>query len=139
VAVEIRRLGPADAGLLDRVAPEVFDEPIRPERLAAYLADPTNRMLVALDDGLIVGQVACVLHRHPDKPTELYVDEVGVAETHRRQGLARRMMEDALAWGRELGCEDAWVGTERDNEAAIGLYRRFGAEPVPIVLFEWEL
>jgi aminoglycoside 6'-N-acetyltransferase I len=139
MAVEIRRLGPADAGLLDRVAPEVFDEPIRRDRLAAYLADPTNRMVVALDDGLVVGQVACVLHRHPDKPTELYVDEVGVAETHRRQGLARRMMEDAFAWVREIGCEDAWVGTERDNEAAIALYRGLGAEPEPIVMFEYEL
>ena len=36
--VEIRRLGPGDGHVLDRVAAEVFDEPVRPDRLAAYLA-----------------------------------------------------------------------------------------------------
>jgi aminoglycoside 6'-N-acetyltransferase I len=27
-----------------------------------------------------------------------------------------------LAFGRELGCQEAWVGTEPDNVAAISLY-----------------
>jgi ribosomal protein S18 acetylase RimI-like enzyme len=137
--IEIRRLGPADAHLLDRVAAEVFDEPIRADRLAAYLADPNNLLLVALADGEVVGQVACVVHRHPDKPTELYVDEVGVTPALHRRGVARRMMDDAFAWGRELGCEEAWVGTESDNEAAIALYRSLGQQPVPIVMFEYDL
>ena len=40
--VEIRRLGPGDGHVLDRVAAEVFDEPVRPDRLAAYLAQPNR-------------------------------------------------------------------------------------------------
>jgi ribosomal protein S18 acetylase RimI-like enzyme len=137
--VELRRLGPGDAQVLDRVAAEVFDEPIRPERLAAYLAEPSYLMIVALVNGEVVGQVACALHRHPDKPTELYVDEVGVTPALQGRGIARRMIEDAFAWGRELGCEEAWVGTEPDNAAAIALYRGFGQVPVPIVMFEYDL
>ena len=27
-------------------------------------------------------------------------------------------------WGRELGCAEAWLGTELDNDAANALYRR---------------
>jgi aminoglycoside 6'-N-acetyltransferase I len=137
--VEIRRLGPADGHVLDRVAAEVFDEPVRPDRLADYLAQPNHVLFVALAGGEVVAQVACVVHRHPDKPTELYIDEVGVTPALRRRGIARRMLDEAFAWGRSLGCEEAWVGTEPDNEAAIGLYRGFGEEPVPIVMFEYEL
>jgi aminoglycoside 6'-N-acetyltransferase I len=136
---EIRRLGPGDSHLLDRVAAEVFDDPVRPERLAAYLAEPNHVLFVALAGGEVVAQVACVIHRHPDKPTELYIDEVGVTPTLQRRGIARRMLEVAFAWGRDNGCEEAWVGTEPDNEAAIGLYRAFGEAPVPIVMFEYEL
>ena len=37
MTVEIRRIGPADAAVLDRVAEDVFDEDIDGELLAAYL------------------------------------------------------------------------------------------------------
>ena len=91
----------------------------------AYLATPGHIMVVAIDDGSIVGQCAGVIHRHPDKPTELYVDEVGTASTHRRQGIARAILEELFHWGRELGCEEAWLGTELDNDAANALYRSY--------------
>jgi aminoglycoside 6'-N-acetyltransferase I len=137
--VEIRRLGPGDGPVLDRVAPEVFDEPVRPDRLSAYLAEPGHVLFVALKNGEVVGQVACVVHRHPDKVTELYVDEVGVTPALQRQGVAKAMMQAAFAWGREQGCREAWVGTEPDNAPAIALYRSLGEAPVPIVMFEYDL
>jgi len=79
-------------------------------------------MVLALQGDLVVGQCAGVIHCHPDKPTELYVDEVGTASTHRRQGIARAMLDELFRWGRELGCEEAWLGTELDNDAANALY-----------------
>jgi aminoglycoside 6'-N-acetyltransferase I len=104
----------------------VFDEPVDATRLHAYLREPGHLMVLAIEDGVIVGQCAAVIHRHPDKPTELYVDEVGTASTHRRQGIAKAMMAEIFAWGRELGCEEAWLGTDLDNVEANGLYRRLG-------------
>ena len=65
-----------------------------------------------------------VVHRHPDKPTELYIDEVGVAAGYRRRGIARRMLAAMLAHGKAIGCEEAWVGTEPDNLPAKALYER---------------
>ena len=38
--LEIRRVAAADAGLFDRIAANVFDEPVDPARLAGYLAEP---------------------------------------------------------------------------------------------------
>jgi aminoglycoside 6'-N-acetyltransferase I len=121
----IKRLGAGDAALLADIAPDVFDEPVDSKRLAAYLSAPGHLMILAVDGDLVVGQCAAVIHRHPDKPTELYIDEVGTASTHRRQGIARKMLSAMLEWGRELGCEDAWLGTEIDNDEANGLYRSF--------------
>ncbi|HWU99548.1 MAG TPA: GNAT family N-acetyltransferase [Devosia sp.] len=120
-----KRLSAADASFFTHIAPDVFDEPADAQRLAAYLGAPGHIMVAALDGDTIVGQCAGVIHRHPDKPTELYVDEVGTASTHRRQGIARAMLDELFAWGRELGCTEAWLGTELDNIAANGLYRGY--------------
>lgn len=137
--VEIRLVGPDDAALFERVAEEVFDALISPKRLRAYLSRSENLMLLAVVDGEVVGQCAAVIHLHPDKPSELYVDEVGVAPSWRCKGVAKRLMQAMSRLGCERGCEEAWVGTEPDNSAACGLYRALGAEALPIVMFEYDL
>ena len=121
----VKRLSSADGPLFTRIAPDVFDEPVGSARLAAYLSATNHLMVVALEGGMIVGQCAGVMHHHPDKPTELYVDEVGTASTHRRQGIARAMLDELFDWGRELGCTEAWLGTELDNDPANALYRGY--------------
>jgi ribosomal protein S18 acetylase RimI-like enzyme len=141
--IKIRLLRSGDAAILDKVAEEVFDEPVNPARLGAYLAEPGHHMFVALHDGVVVGQVAAVVHRHPDKPTELYIDEVGVAPAYRRQGIAGRMLEAMFRHGKAIGCEEAWVGTEPDNLPARGLYEqrraRGDAEAEPFVMYVFRL
>ena len=125
MACTIKRMVAGDEAAFQSIAPEVFDEPIDAGRLHDYLREPGHLMVLAFDGDLVVGQCAGVIHRHPDKPTELYVDEVGTASTHRRLGIARLMMDELFAWGRELGCTEAWLGTETDNEPAKALYRRY--------------
>ncbi|MER9726298.1 MULTISPECIES: GNAT family N-acetyltransferase [unclassified Mesorhizobium] len=120
--VEIRRLYPGDDGLVKRIAEDVFDERVRADRLSAYLASSGNMMIVALADGVVVGQCAAVIHRHLDKVSELYIDEVGVSPAYQRHGIARKMLDAMFALGREQGCGEAWVGTEPDNVPARALY-----------------
>ena len=137
--IEIRQVGPGDDELFDRVAVDVFDEPIDPQRLTAYLAEPNHLMLVAVDDGQIVAQCAAVIHRHPDKATELYIDEVGVSPKWQRQGIARKMLDEMFALGRSLGCGEAWVGTEIDNDPARRLYEGLGSEAETFVMYVYKL
>jgi len=125
MGIVLRRIGADDASLFESIAPDVFDEPVDTARLAAYLTTPGHLMLLALEGERVVGQCAAVVHRHPDKPTELYVDELGTAATHRRQGIGRRLLAEMFDWGRELGATEAWLGTELDNAAANALYRGF--------------
>lgn len=122
MTMEIRRLQMGDDAVVMRIADDVFDEPVRSDRLAAYLSQSGHFMVVALADGVVVGQCAAVIHRHPDKVTELYIDEVGVSPAFQRQGIATRMLDAMFEIGRENGCEEAWVGTEPDNVAARALY-----------------
>ena len=139
---EIRTVTQADIGLFDRVADDVFDEPIDADRLAAYLAEPGHHMMVAIHDGALIAQVAAVVHRHPDKVTELYIDEVGVAPPFHRKGIARKMLEAMFDLGRSLGCQEAWVGTEPDNVPARRLYettRKKGDPGETFIMYLYEL
>ena len=136
--VQIIRAAPAQAGLLDRVAEDVFDERIDLGRLAAYLADPSHLMVLAISNGEVIGQARGVVHRHPDEPTELYIDNLGVTPTRKREGVATRLLDDLVAWARSLGCEQAWVGTEVDNEAARALYQGRGSDAETFVMYFYE-
>ena len=136
--VQIIRVGPAQSGLLDRVAEDVFDERIDLGRLAAYLTDASHLMVVAVANGEVIGQARGVVHRHPDEPTELYIDNLGVAPARKREGIATRLLDDLTAWSRDLGCEQAWVATEVDNEAARGLYQSRGSDAETFVMYFYE-
>ena len=139
MSVEFKRLSSGDGAIRAHVAEDVFDEPIDAARTIAYLASPDHLMLVAIADGVVIAQIAAVIHRHPDKPTELYIDEVGVTPAHQRQGIARAMMVEMFAWGKSLGCEEAWVGTETDNIPARRLYETLGAPGDTFVMYEYEI
>lgn len=131
----IRHLGAGDAGLLARVAPDVFDAAIDPARAQAYLADASHHLIVAIVDGEVVGQCAAVVHRHVDLPTELYVDNLGVTPALQRRGIARQLLDAMYAWGAGVGCTETWVGTETDNAPARALYRSYGVEAETFALY----
>lgn len=138
--ITIRLLNADDIHALHNVHDDVFDEPVDQQRFAAYLQDATNHLMVAIYEDVVIAQVAAVVHRHPDKVTELYIDEVGVAEPWRRQGLATEMLKRMFAHGKALGCEEVWVGTEPDNIAARKLYEAFRGEPAEtFVMYVYDL
>ncbi|EYB67162.1 hypothetical protein DEIPH_ctg050orf0010 [Deinococcus phoenicis] len=125
-AITVRVLNADEVPALDNVAPEVFDGPVDPRWAAEFFADPRHHLAVALDGGTVVGMASAVHYLHPDKPPELFINEVGVAPTHQGQGLGRQLMAALLAHARTLGCVAAWVLTETDNAVARRLYTSAG-------------
>lgn len=128
--MEIRILSAADAAVLTRVAPDVFDNAVDPRAAELFLADPRHHLAVASDAGVIVGFASGVHYFHPDKPVpELFVNELGVAPSHQNRGLAKALVRCLLQHARKLGCGQAWVLTDADNVPAQRVYSASGGAP----------
>lgn len=128
---EIRILSSGDQALLHTVVSGVFDHAIDPDLAAEFLRDPRHHMAVAIDGGQIVGFVSGVHYLHPDKPAEMWVNEVGVAPSHQGRGLGRAILRTLLGHARRLGCREAWVLTDRSNGPAMRLYASAGGQEAP--------
>src|SRR5215475_3097358 len=111
MSISIRILGPDDGVVLQRVAPDVFDGPIDARWSAEFLADACHHLAVAIEDGLVVAMATALRYVHPDKPPELWVNEVGVAPTHQGRGIGSQTLAALLAHAKTLGCREAWVLT----------------------------
>jgi aminoglycoside 6'-N-acetyltransferase I len=131
MTVDIRLLGQNDANVLDRRAPEVFDKPVSPQLAAEFFADPRHHLVVAVEDGVVVGMASGVHYVHPDKRAQFFINEVGVASSHRSRGIGRALVERLVGHAKELGCTEAWVLTDRENEAACRMYENAGADTPP--------
>jgi aminoglycoside 6'-N-acetyltransferase I len=130
--INVRVLGPGDDGaVLAAVADDVFDGPVDPGWATEFLADPRHHLAVAIADGVVVGMASGVHYVHPDKPPELWVNEVGVAPAFQNRGVGRRLLQALFARGREVGCSTGWVGTEVSNAAARRLYHAVGGAEDP--------
>jgi ribosomal protein S18 acetylase RimI-like enzyme len=125
---DIRILAAGDEGVLASVAPGVFDNPVDPDLANEFLVDPHHHIAAAIDGGVVVGFASGVDYIHPDKPREFWINEVGVAPTHRGRGLGKSVLRALLEHARALGCREAWVLTETDNEAANALYAALGGK-----------
>ena len=137
--ITIRRLGPEDAGVLANLAEGVFDEGITPGQTQRFLASDSHEILVALAGDLVVAMITAVVHLHPDKKPQLWINEVGVGDDWLRRGIGARLTRDMLNLGTKLGCDYAWLGTEADNTAARALYRKCGGnETEGLVLYDWD-
>lgn len=120
---DIHIIDHTNMNLLDAVAPDVFDAPIKSQLLAAFCAQSGHFMAVAEKDHLVVGQIRAILHFSPDEPPTLYIDNLGVTPTQKREGIATSLFAASLQWAQEHGAQSYWVATELDNIEANGFYR----------------
>ena len=109
-------------------AAELFDRSPRPDATAAFLAASDHHLLLAYDDDdEPVGMVSGVETTHPDKGTEMFVYELGVAPAARRRGVATALLHTLGELARSRGCYGMWVAVDADNDAALATYERAGA------------
>lgn len=122
----IKTLASTDLSLLLNAADDVFDNPVDESLAREFLADPRHHIVVALVDGTVIGFASAVHYIHPDKPPELWINEVGVATSHQGKGIGKAIMKEMLKLGGRLGCVNAWVLTDKNNAPANGLYKSVG-------------
>lgn len=135
--MEIRRATSSDEVL---AAAGLFDENPVGEATARFLAEPGHHLLLAYDDDRPVGFATGVEMTHPDKGTELFLYELGVADAARGRGVASGLVDAMRRLAAERGCYGMWTLTEPENEGACATYRRAGAsEEEGTVLFGWPI
>jgi ribosomal protein S18 acetylase RimI-like enzyme len=132
---DIRRAGTVEEVM---AAEHLFDGP--PQRSASerFLAGEENHLLIAYEDGHPAGMITGTEVTHPDKGTEMFLNELDVSPDYQRRGLGHDLVEALLAIARERGCTGMWVGVEPDNEAALATYTSAGARTNgPFVMQSW--
>ena len=122
----IKVLSIFDLPLLLTAAGDVFDNPVDESFAREFLADPRHHIVVALDNDVIIGFASAVHYIHPDKPPELWINEVGVADSYQGKGIGKAILNEMLNLGESLGCVNAWALTDKNNVAANGLYKSVG-------------
>jgi ribosomal protein S18 acetylase RimI-like enzyme len=121
-------------------AAELFDGPPLETATRDFLDAPGHHLLFAYENGTAVGMISGVETTHPDKGTEMFLYELGVASHARGRGIGTALVDALAGIARERGCHGMWVGTEADNDAALATYRRAGAnEESQFVMFSWDL
>jgi aminoglycoside 6'-N-acetyltransferase I len=124
---------------LDAVAEGVFDNEIVPASRDAFIASDNHHMFLAVAEGQVVGMISGVVYLHPDKPRNMWINEVGTGDAWLRRGIATALMKEMLELAERLECEEAWLGTESDNRPALALYHALDAVRVEeFVGFTWD-
>ena len=97
------------------------------EYLARLLASGTFVAVAAVDAGAIIGGLAAyVLPKFEQARSELYIYDLAVAESHRRQGVATALIDELRKLAVERGAYVIFVQADHGDEAAIALYTKLG-------------
>jgi RimJ/RimL family protein N-acetyltransferase len=139
--ITIRKARPEDAASLVELGSAVGREPeawllntdgwrsVGEERryLRALKRHPHAAVFVADDDGAVVARLSVARDPHA---ASRHVADLGlfVAMSHRRRGIGRALLEQAVDWAREAGVTKLELHVFPWNEPAIMLYEGFGFE-----------
>lgn len=126
-------------GEVDRMShgmlPAIFPPADRPWRsradIAAALADPHARYLVAEVDGRVIGLLLAKYHATPAAPwfnarRYVEVEDLTVLSTARRGGAGSALMRAGEDWARTLGVTTVDLQVIEPNDGARRFYERLG-------------
>ncbi|GEN07681.1 streptothricin acetyltransferase [Myxococcus fulvus] len=122
--VEEEAVAPFDGPTLSRTVPVTrYTKRYELEADLVETTDPAQSLIVvARSDGQVAGYI--LVSRAWNHCAQ--VDDFAVARSHRRQGLARALMDEAVRWTRERGLQTIRLETQSNNVPACRFYERYG-------------
>ena len=137
--LEVRRLGPADTELIPEInrmygeafaeVDEYISDPPGKERRCELLGNDNMVLIAAFDAGEVIGALtAYVLPKIEQNRSELFLYDLAVRDTHRRRGVATRLIEEARAIARERDVWMMFIQADVGDEAPIALYRMLSVD-----------
>jgi ribosomal protein S18 acetylase RimI-like enzyme len=137
--IRVDRITVDDVGRV-LAAAALFDRPPRDAALHAFLADPATFLLLASVDDAPAGFARGVRLRRPDtERPQLFLYEIGVAESRRRLGVGSALIRGVLAIAREQRCLEVFVLADPANEPALALYRSTGGVAETSLMYVYDL
>lgn len=140
MSVRIIHLTKNDVALLQSMNAmfgEVFDDEVSyssnkpaPSYLQALLGSTNFIALAAVDGKKVVGAIAAYeLKKFEQQRSEIYIYDLAVISTHRRQGIATALIQELKAVGVERGAYVIYVQADKgaEDQPAIQLYSKLGA------------
>jgi ribosomal-protein-alanine N-acetyltransferase len=125
--ITLRGYQPSDIDALYALDVVCFEEPFRFTRAAmrGFATSLRAQVVIAEEAGVVVG--FCIAHVERIRAQRVgYIVTLDVAPSHRRRGLARRMMQAIEAACIAQRCDVLALHVYVANEAAIGFYQRCG-------------
>ena len=133
----IHQIAPNDIALMEAML-ETFGEAFgevetysgnRPSSayLERLLGSDSFIAIAALQDSEVVGGIAAYeLVKFEQERREIYIYDLAVAATHRRQGIATALIQELKKIAKVRGAYVIYVQADIDDEAAIALYTKLG-------------
>jgi len=97
-------------------AGELFSHPPTAEWTQDFLDRGSNLLLLALRDEVPVGMLVAVETGYLGASPDLFVYGIRVREDVRRQGIAHRLVDKAVAVAEEAGCRRVWGSMHHAEE-----------------------
>jgi ribosomal-protein-alanine N-acetyltransferase len=120
--VILRRAATADLPALTALEATLFgDDAWTGSAVREELEGPGRHALVAVADGTVVGY-AVTMRSHDLADLQ----RIAVHPTHRRHGIARRLLEELVARAAEEGASRLLLEVRAGNAGALGLYAEAG-------------
>lgn len=126
--------------LLHHVMEDVFDYPINSNHLRRFMNDNKHHLICAFNHkNQVIGFVSFVEIYHPDKPTQIFVNELSVSESYQRMKIGTHLMNQVFEYAKEHAYY-VWVATELDNKEAISFYHSLKPKTSQKCLFfDWSM
>lgn len=111
----------------ERLIPQLSrsSPPPTADELVAIVESPACHLLVAIDDGGVVGSLTLVVFPIPTA-TRAWIEDVVVDDAARGSGVGAELNRHAMALAGELGAKTVDLTSRPSREAANRLYQRLG-------------
>lgn len=124
----VHRAMPGDAGLMAAIHANCFARPWDETAMAAFVAAPDVLCLIGAATHVVAAPTGLLIARRAADEAELLT--FGVVPDCRRSGLGRALLARAVAELTSSGATQLFLEVDEGNDAALALYRSFGAGPV---------
>ncbi len=108
------------------------------EELAAIAASPASHLLLAVEEGEILGSLTLVVFAIPTG-LRAWIEDVVVDDRARGKGVGAELNKRAIELARTLGATTVDLTSRPTREAANRLYQRLGFQPRETNVYRYQL